>query len=142
KELDTREERPVSLEPSERPCKRQKIWEVCTEIIEESGGSVTSEKPELELYLSEPLIELEVDTCRWWGDTKRNPSLSTIARVGVSQQIAVEEETGPLQTPAPKLQIKDFIYVLNTLECEPEQGESILQFSLDQNSNGTIRGSR
>lgn len=71
KELDTREERPVSLEPTERPCKRQKIWEVCAEIIEESGGRVTDEKPEQELYLSEPLIELEVDTCLWWGDNAK-----------------------------------------------------------------------
>lgn len=80
----------VRLEVEPPLSKKQKtsdktvIWEMLSEIIEESGASVSddTESQEIERYLSEPLIDFHTSNCyTWWRDnTRRFPCLSSLAR--------------------------------------------------------------
>ena len=70
----------LTLEPREEPpSKKQKIWDIFAEIIEESGASISKDdKPEIETYLSEPLIDFSVNCYSWWA--MRYPCISSLVR--------------------------------------------------------------
>ena len=73
----------LTLEPREEPpSKKQKIWDIFAEIIEESGASISKDdKPEIETYLSEPLIDFSVNCYSWWADNAmRYPCISSLVR--------------------------------------------------------------
>lgn len=58
RESDTRQslEEPTQSTDDEPPSKRHKTKTIFSETIEESSATISSDKPELENYLCEPLI--------------------------------------------------------------------------------------